>query len=419
MLTFRDVTERRAAERALEERARELARSNADLEQFAYVASHDLQEPLRAVVSYLQLLERRYGGQLDERAEKYIGLRRGRRAADADADLRPADLLPGRPARRRDGAGRPRSGAGPRRVRACGWRSRRAAPTITHDPLPTVDGDTTQLTQLFQNLLGNAIKFRGEAPPRIHVSAERQDGAWLFSVRDNGIGIAPEYRERVFVLFQRLHGRDEYGGTGIGLAVCKKIVERRGGTLWVDETPGGGSTFWFTIPDAGEATRMSAHGGCVTPIEILLVEDSPSDIDLTREALEDTRVRNNLSVVNDGVEALAFLRREGQYAEAPHPDLILLDLNLPKKDGREVLAEIKADPDLRRIPVVVLTTSGAEQDILESYNLHANCYVQEAGGPGRLHRGRPLDRQLLAGASSSCRPSETRPTCTMSSDQRT
>ena len=113
------------------------------------------------------------------------------------------------------------------------------------------------------------------------------------------------------------------------------------------------------------------------PIEILLVEDSPSDVDLTREALEDTKVHNNLSVVGDGVEALAFLRREGRYADAPYPDLILLDLNLPKKDGREVLAEIKSDPELRRIPVVVLTTSEAEQDIVESYNLYANCYVKK------------------------------------------
>ena len=120
---------------------------------------------------------------------------------------------------------------------------------------------------------------------------------------------------------------------------------------------------------------MSSQARCVTPIEILLVEDSPSDIDLTREALEDTRVRNNLSVVTDGVEALAFLRREGKYADAPHPDLILLDLNLPKKDGREVLAEIKADEHLRRIPVVVLTSSQAEKDIAASYDLNANCYV--------------------------------------------
>jgi CheY-like chemotaxis protein len=119
----------------------------------------------------------------------------------------------------------------------------------------------------------------------------------------------------------------------------------------------------------------AAHPASVTPIEILLVEDSPSDIDLTREALDDTRVHNNLSVVTDGVEALAFLRREGKYADAPYPDMILLDLNLPKKDGREVLAEIKADPKLSHIPVVVLTTSGAHEDILGSYRLHANAYV--------------------------------------------
>jgi PAS domain S-box-containing protein len=251
VLTFRDVTERRAAERALEARARELARSNADLEQFAYVASHDLQEPLRAVVSYLQLLERRYGGQLDERAEKYIGY-----AVDGGRRMQTliSDLLTFSRVGRRDVAMEPvdldvvldRVESGLRVA------IEESGATITRDPLPTVLGDTTQLTQVFQNLLANAIKFRGDAPPCIHVGAERQDGAWLFSVRDNGIGIAPEYRERVFVLFQRLHGRDEYGGTGIGLAVCKKIVERRGGTLWVDETPGGGSTFRFTIPDAGE-----------------------------------------------------------------------------------------------------------------------------------------------------------------------
>jgi two-component system, chemotaxis family, response regulator Rcp1 len=122
---------------------------------------------------------------------------------------------------------------------------------------------------------------------------------------------------------------------------------------------------------------MSISASRAAPIEILLVEDSPSDIDLTREALEDTKVHNNLSVATDGVEAMAFLRKEGKYADAPHPDLILLDLNLPRKGGREVLAEIKADEKLRRIPVVVLTTSEAEQDIVESYNLHANCYVRK------------------------------------------
>jgi light-regulated signal transduction histidine kinase (bacteriophytochrome) len=262
VLTFRDVTERRAAQQALEERARELARSNADLEQFAYVASHDLQEPLRAIVSYLQLLERRYKDQLDERAERYIG-----HAVDGGRRMQTliGDLLTYSRVGRRDVAMVPvDTEAILERVET----SLRVAvdesgATITHDPLPTIVGDTTQLTQLFQNLVGNAVKFRGEEPPRVHVSAERQappvseggperdEGAWLFSVRDNGIGIAPEYRERVFILFQRLHARDEYSGTGIGLAVCKRIVERHGGTLWVDATPGGGATFSFTIPDPG------------------------------------------------------------------------------------------------------------------------------------------------------------------------
>jgi light-regulated signal transduction histidine kinase (bacteriophytochrome) len=201
-------------------------------------------------VSYLQLLERRYGGQLDERAERYIG-----HAVDGGRRMQTliTDLLTYSRVGRRDVAIEPVDlDAVVNRVEA----SLRVAieesgALVTHDPLPTVDGDNTQLSQLFQNLLANAIKFRGEATPAIHISAERQNSAWLFSVRDNGIGIGPEYRERVFVLFQRLHGRDEYSGTGIGLAVCKKIVERHGGTIWVDETPGGGSTFRFTIPDGG------------------------------------------------------------------------------------------------------------------------------------------------------------------------
>ncbi len=241
--------------------ARELARSNADLEQFAYVASHDLQEPLRAVVSYLQLLERRYSGQLDDRAEKYIGY-----AVDGGKRMQTliSDLLTYSRVGRRDVAVAPvdTNLVLDRVTASLRLAIEESGAEVTHDPLPTVVGDGTQLTQLFQNLVGNAIKFRGEAAPRIHISAERQSasasdpqhGAWIFSVRDNGIGIAPEYRERVFVLFQRLHGRDEYSGTGIGLAVCKRIVERHGGTLWVDDTPGGGTTFRFTIPDPGDTS---------------------------------------------------------------------------------------------------------------------------------------------------------------------
>jgi signal transduction histidine kinase len=250
VLTFRDVTARLAAERALEERARDLARSNADLEQFAYVASHDLQEPLRAVVSYLQLLERRYGGQLDERAEKYIGY-----AVDGGRRMQTliTDLLTYSRVGRRDLEIEPvdLEVVLDRVEAALRVSIEESGATIARDPLPTVDGDMTQLTQLFQNLVANAIKFRADAAPDSRVSAERQEGAWLFSVRDNGIGIAAEYRERVFVLFQRLHGRDEYSGTGTGLAICKKIVERHGGIIWVEATPGGGTTFRFTMPDAG------------------------------------------------------------------------------------------------------------------------------------------------------------------------
>jgi len=254
VLTIRDITDRRAAQRALEERARELGRSNADLEQFAYVASHDLQEPLRAVVSYLQLLERRYAEHLDERAGRYIGhaVEGGHRMQKLINDLLTYS----------------RVGRGGQELTEVDVRAildrvlsslelaiEESEAVVTYEePLPTLTADATQMLQLVQNLMVNAIKFRGEAAPRVHLSAERIDGAWRFSVRDNGIGIAPEYRERVFVLFQRLHGREEYSGTGIGLAVCKKIVERHGGTLWVDSTEGGGSTFRFTIRDPEGAT---------------------------------------------------------------------------------------------------------------------------------------------------------------------
>ena len=240
--------------------AEDLARSNKDLEQFAYVASHDLQEPLRIVSGYLQLIERRYKGKLAAEADEFIHF-----AVDGAARMQSLiqDLLAyshvGTQGRR----------FGPTDCekvfeRAVGNLGRAVADsgaTVTHDPLPTILADATQLVQVFQNLIGNAIKFHGAEPPRIHVAARSQDSQWLFSVRDNGIGVEPQYAERIFILFQRLHARDKYAGTGIGLSVCQRIIERHGGRIWVESKPGEGSTFHFTLSSQARSDNRGTGMG--------------------------------------------------------------------------------------------------------------------------------------------------------------
>ena len=252
---FRDVSERKRAEEALAQHARELARSNAELEQFAYVASHDLQEPLRMVASYTQLLAKRYQDKLDADARDFIAY-----AVDGATRMQAliADLLNYSRIGTRGKPFRPSSCEAvlERVLASLKLATNESGATVSHDSLPTVLGDDVQLGQLFQNLLVNAIKFRTEAPPRIHLSAERNGKVWTFSVRDNGIGIAAEYAERIFMIFQRLHSKNEYPGTGIGLAVCKKIVERHGGRIWVQSQPGSGATFFFTIPDGNTGAEQ-------------------------------------------------------------------------------------------------------------------------------------------------------------------
>ena len=238
---------RRRAELALQERAQDLARSNEELQQFAYVASHDLQEPLRMVASYTQLLARRYRGKLDADADEFIryavdGVNRMQRLiqdllAYSRVGTRGHDFKP-------LAAGR----ALERALANLKALVDESGATLTVGELPQVLADETQLAQLFQNLVGNALKFRGKEPPRVEVSAERQGAEWCFSVKDNGLGIEPQYFERIFVIFQRLHGKEEYPGTGIGLAICKKIVERHGGRIGLTSQPGQGTTFWFTLP---------------------------------------------------------------------------------------------------------------------------------------------------------------------------
>jgi PAS domain S-box-containing protein len=244
---IRDISERKQTEEKFARIMADLESSNKELEQFAYVASHDLQEPLRMVSSYTQLLAQRYEGQLDDTARKYIHYA-------VDGAIRMQTLINDLLAYSR-----------------VGTRSQPLAPTdshsalgeairnlvvmieenhaiVTNDDLPTVRADASQLVLVFQNLLANAIKFRREDLPRVHVSAQDHGREWVFSVQDNGIGIAPQHAKRVFVIFQRLHTREEYPGTGIGLAVCQRIVERHGGKIWFESEPGKGATFFFTLP---------------------------------------------------------------------------------------------------------------------------------------------------------------------------
>lgn len=239
--------ERHEVEEELLVNSQELARSNADLEQFAYVASHDLQEPLRMVTSYLQLLERRYEGKLDKNAEEFIDY-----AVDGAMRMHVLinDLLTYSRVTKQGATKVPISCESVMETVAANLKSvvKESQAEIFVTPLPAVLGSEVQLVQLFQNLISNALKFRSQEPPRIRVSAEMKDSNWLFSVADNGIGIEPEYREKIFVIFQRLHARTRYPGTGIGLAICKKIVEQHGGKIWVDSQPGQGSTFYFTLP---------------------------------------------------------------------------------------------------------------------------------------------------------------------------
>ncbi|MFI6303525.1 ATP-binding protein [Amycolatopsis thailandensis] len=244
-----EVTDLERAQETIAVRTRELERSNSDLEQFAYVASHDLQEPLRKVASFCQLLQKRYQGKLDERGDQYIAF-----AVDGAKRMQALinDLLAFSRVGRRPGENVLLE-TGNLLDTALGNLEdaiTESGAQITHGDLPAVLGEKSLLTAVFQNLVGNAIKFRGEEPPRIEVSAERDGADWRFSVSDNGIGINDEYAERIFVIFQRLHGRGDYPGTGIGLALCRKIVEHHGGRIWLDTAVTAGTRFCFTLPAA-------------------------------------------------------------------------------------------------------------------------------------------------------------------------
>ena len=225
----------------------ELAHSHAELQQFVHAASHDLREPLCVIAGFVKLLKKRYKGKLDAKADEFMdlttdGVKRMQemikdlseysKAGMNGINLKPVDF----------------SLALDKAVLKLKTAIEESGAIVTHDELPTVMADDSQITRLFQNLMDNAIKFHGKEAVRVHISAERKDNEWVFSVRDNGIGIVPHARERIFLVFQRLHARGEYPGTGIGLAICKRIVEQHGGRIWVESELQKGSTFYFTIP---------------------------------------------------------------------------------------------------------------------------------------------------------------------------
>ncbi len=247
LLAIEDITERRRREEELKKLSDELARSNTDLKDFAYVASHDLKKPLQSIEGFAKLLARRYKGKLDATADEfieYIGssvkrmqelikdLLEYSQIGAKEKKFKPADC----------------SGIVQKAVGNLHAAIEESNAVLTYDELPTIIIDTPQMISLFQNLIDNAIKFRGEKAPRVHISAERKGDEWVFSIRNNGIGIDPKYAERIFGMFQRLHGSTDYPGTGIGLAICKKIIERHGGRIWVESEAGKGSTFYFTMP---------------------------------------------------------------------------------------------------------------------------------------------------------------------------
>src|SRR5918999_1679166 len=275
------------------------------------------------VSSYLQLLRRRYRGRLDSDADDFIDY-----AVDGAARMR--DLIDDLLTYSRAGREHPFE---PVDTRAVAERAAEAARAqtggaevdIAIGALPTLPGDPLELGQLFQNLVGNAVKFVPEGrTPEVEIGADRDGDHWRFTISDNGIGLQPDHAERIFGMFQRLHTREEYPGTGIGLAIAKKVVE-----------------------------------------------DNEGDVRLTREALREADVNVELIVARDGEEALAFLRGES----AVRPAIVLLDLNLPKLDGLEVLEEVKGDPELRHTPVIMLTTSSSSRDVLACYERGVNCYV--------------------------------------------
>ena len=388
------LLERQQMERDLEEKAQQLERSNIELQQFAYVASHDLQEPLRMVSSYVQLLNRRYGDKLDQDAKEFIGF-----AVDGAERMRMLiqDLLA---FSRVTTKGRPLEPTDSGRVLDLALNNLQViiaetGTKVEKGEMPQIPADQGQLVQVFQNLVQNAIKFRGPQPPVVRIGSEEAGRRMaLLGERQRG-------GHRRAVLRSHLHhlstpaqqNRVRRHRHRAGPGQKNRGAPRRAHLGGIHPR----QRFHFLLyhpPRVREAFMQNLS--IEKQINILLVEDNPGDARLAQEALKENKVANTLHWVDDGVKALEFLHQEGPYADAPRPDVILLDLNLPRKDGREVLADIKEDPELKRIPVVVLTVSQAEEDILKNLQPPRQLLHHQAPGPGTLFGGGATGGKFLA-----------------------
>ena len=357
----------------------EIAAKNRDLETLLYVTSHDLREPLRAIENFSRIVNDRYSERLDDKGQDFLrriisGAQRLNRLLDDILTLSRSQRI-GVASEEVDGE----SIVTEALKRLEGKINATRARIHVAKDFQGLRVDKTWATQAVYNLIANALKFtrEGEAPD-VEVAPYRPQGpgrnAIGIAVRDRGPGIAPEHAERIFQLFQRAVGR-EVEGTGAGLAIVRQIAERHGGSAWVEPRQGGGSEFIITFGRRKRFGRRHSSIMDTQPMEILLVEDNEDDILLEQEALADAKLVNLMCVVRDGEEAMAYLRRQGKYQNVKMPGLILLDINMPKKNGFEVLNEIKSDPALMHIPVVMLTTSDSEADIVKSYAKGACSYI--------------------------------------------
>lgn len=368
-----DITEKRNAKEELEnlvqERTLKLTQSNEQLRQFAKIASHDLQEPLRSMQGFVSLLSENIKGKIDSESDEYLDfIEKGAKRMQEliKSILQHSEI---------------KTFSDEEFVTDCNSvleevvRNLKDTIKETHTnleihPLPQVGVERGQMVQLFQNLISNAIKYQGHEKPDIQISAEKIIDKWLFSVRDKSMGIDPANYDKIFDMFARLHSSVRYPGTGMGLAICKKIVNSYEGSIWVESKLGEGSIFFFTLP----AAKVVVEKSDPNEIDILLVEDSPADVKLAKEALRRSGLKYKLTVTNDGLEALNYLHRI-KASNRALPSIILLDLNMPNMNGHEVLNEIKNDLTLKEIPVILLTVSDRASDIDEALRLKMNYFV--------------------------------------------